>query len=88
MVSSPEAQYLLIVTPATLSVSSAIKEINLPMFSPCSASGIALPIIISSINLLSRFGIELIRYFIVSAASSSGLLNLKSPFGAFPTAVR
>ena len=35
-----------------------------------------------------RLGIELIRYFIVSAASSSGLLNLKSPFGAFPTAVR
>ena len=87
IVSRPEAQYLFTVTPATSFVFSPIRAINLAIFKPCSASGVALPTITSSILDLSRLGILFTIYSMVSAASSSGLLNLKSPLGAFPTAV-
>ena len=75
------------VTPGTSSTFRPIKEINLATLKPCSASGIALPTIKSSICVLSNPGICDIKYSIVSAASSSGLLNLKNPLGALPTAV-
>ena len=57
IVSNPEAQNLLIVTPGTSSTLSPIREINLATLKPCSASGIALPTIKSSINFLSKSGI-------------------------------
>ena len=56
IVSNPEAQYLLTVTPGTSSTSRPIKEIILATFSPCSASGIAFPTITSSILDLSSSG--------------------------------
>ena len=87
IVSSPDAQYRFTVTPGTSSIFSPMREISLPTFNPCSASGIALPTITSSIVLLSKPSIWLIINSIVSAANSSGLLNLKKPLGAFPTAV-
>ena len=87
IVSRPDAQYLLTVTPGTSSIFNPIRDINLPTFKPCSASGIALPTMISSIVFLSNPSILLIMYSIVSAANSSGLLNLKKPLGALPTAV-
>ena len=85
--SNPEAQSLFTVTPGTSSIFRPMSEINLATLNPCSASGTALPTIKSSIQYLSKSGIELIRNSIVSAANSSGLLNLKKPLGAFPTAV-
>ena len=87
IVSKPEAQYLFTVTPGTSSTFNPIKEINRPTFKPCSASGMALPTITSSIRVLSKSGNSFIMNSMVSAANSSGLLNLKTPFGALPTAV-
>ena len=57
IVSRPEAQYLFTVTPATSFVFKPINAINLAIFKPCSASGVALPTITSSILDLSRLGI-------------------------------
>ena len=56
-------------------------------FKPCSASGIALPTIKSSILSLSNCGKSAINFSITFAAITSGLVNLKLPFGALPTAV-
>ena len=56
IVSNPEAQYLLTVTPGTSSIFNPIKEINRPIFNPCSASGMAFPTITSSIRVLSKWG--------------------------------
>ena len=87
IVSKPEAQYRLIVTPGTLSVSNPIKEIIRATFSPCSASGVALPTITSSISSLSRLGTAETRFLITSAANSSARVKRNTPRGAFPTAV-
>ena len=87
MVSRPEEQYLFTVTPGTLSVFKPIKDTILPMFKPCSASGVAFPTITSSILLTSNSGSVLTKCFTVAAAKSSGRVNRKIPRGAFPTAV-
>ena len=86
MVSSPEEQYLFTVIPGTFIVSNPIKEIIRPMFSPCSASGVAFPQITSSILSLSNSGTDATKCLITSAAKSSGRVNLKTPFPDFPTA--
>ena len=86
IVSKPEEQYLLTVIPGTLSVSNPIKEIIRPTFNPCSASGVALPTITSSILSLSNCGTVDIKCLITSAAKSSGRENLNPPLPAFPIA--
>ena len=58
--SSPDEQYLFTVIPGTLTVLSPNNEIILPIFRPCSASGVALPTITSLIKLLSNPGIFLV----------------------------
>ena len=69
-------------------VSNPIKEIILPIFNPCSASGVAFPQITSSIFSLSNSGTEDTKCLITSAAKSSGRVNLKTPLPDFPTADR
>ena len=88
IVSNPEEQYLFTVIPGTFIVSNPIKEIILPIFNPCSASGVALPQITSSIFSLSNSGIDATRCLITSAAKSSGRVNLNTPYPDFPTAER
>ena len=86
MVSNPEEQYLFTVIPGTFIVSNPIKEIILPILSPCSASGVAFPTITSSILSASKLGTDFTKCFTTSAAKSSGRVNLKTPFPHFPTA--
>ena len=58
IVSNPEEQYRFTVIPGTFIVSNPIKETILPILSPCSASGVAFPIITSSIFSVLKLGIE------------------------------
>src|SRR3546814_5482628 len=48
MVSRPEEQYLFTVIPGTFSVFRLSREIILPRFNPCSASGVSFPTMTSS----------------------------------------
>src|SRR6185436_3651489 len=57
-------------------------------FIPCSASGIAQPMMTSSISESSRPGTRLAASLITAAPISSGRVFLNVPFGALPTAVR
>src|SRR5438046_2597519 len=57
-------------------------------FIPCSASGIAQPMLTSRISLVCRFGTRPITSLITVAPSSSGRVSRKVPLGALPTAVR
>ena len=68
------------------SLDSANNDIYLAICIPCSASGTAFPTIRSSIFSFSKPFTDKTRFFITSAARSSGLVNLKPPFFAFPTA--
>ena len=88
MVSIPLEQNLFTVTPGTSTMSSPIREIRRAMFRPCAPSGIAFPTMTSSMRFGSKLGSFSIMYLMVSAASSSVLLNRNTPLGAFPTAVR
>src|SRR5690242_8658709 len=56
-------------------------------FIPCSASGIAQPMITSSTCAPSRPGTRAIASLIAAAPMSSGLVSRKVPFGALPTEV-
>src|SRR5438034_4730693 len=56
-------------------------------FIPCSASGIAQPMITSSISDAARPGTRAIASLITAAPISSGRVFLKVPLGALPTAV-
>ena len=76
------------VTPGTLSVFKPISETIRAIFKPCSASGVALPTITSSICSLSKLGTEATKALTTSAANSSARVNRKTPLGALPTAVR
>src|SRR6202171_1072540 len=58
------------------------------MFMPCSASGIAQPMITSSISDISRPGTRAIASLITAAPISSGRVFFRVPFGALPIAVR
>src|SRR5690349_12369975 len=57
-------------------------------FMPCSASGIAQPMITSSISEASRPGTRASDSLITAAPISSGRVVRNVPFGALPTAVR
>src|SRR2546421_7977881 len=57
-------------------------------FIPCSASGIAQPMITSSISDASRPGTRASASLITVPPISSGRVFLSVPFGALPTAVR
>ena len=72
MVSRPDAQYRLTVTPPTLNGKPARNTIIRPICMPCSASGIALPQIKSSIRDGSKFGTDATKCFTTSAPKSSG----------------
>ncbi|MNN27192.1 hypothetical protein D3C81_1407210 [compost metagenome] len=88
IVSKPEAQYRLTVTPGTLSVSNPISEMKRAILSPCSASGMAFPTMTSSISSLFKFGTVDTRCLITSVAKSSARIKRNTPRGALPTAVR
>src|SRR5215218_5416818 len=57
-------------------------------FIPCSASGIAHPMITSSISEVSKPGTRATASLITAAPISSGRVVRSVPFGALPTAVR
>jgi len=76
------------ITPGTFTVSRPMSDIILPMFRPSSASGVAQPAMTSSMVSGSRLGTDFTRCLITSAARSSGRVNLNTPRGALPTAVR
>ena len=73
--------------PGTVSEFNPIREIIRPMFNPCSASGVALPTITSSTLFGSKLGTSAINFCTTRAPNSSARIFLKSPLGAFPTAV-
>jgi hypothetical protein len=57
-------------------------------FMPCSASGIAQPMITSSISDAARPGTRAMASLIAAAPRSSGRVSRRVPLGALPTAVR
>src|SRR6266576_1964918 len=57
-------------------------------FIPCSASGLAQPMITSSISDASRPGTRAMAALMAAAPMSSGRVSRRVPFGALPTAVR
>src|SRR5207237_9599567 len=57
-------------------------------FMPCSASGIAQPMITASISDAGKRGTRAIAALMTAAPISSGRVFRKVPLGAFPTAVR
>jgi len=57
-------------------------------FMPCSASGMAQPMITSSISEADKPGTRAMASLITAAPMSSGRVLRKVPFGALPTAVR
>ena len=73
--------------PGTLSDLNAMRDINLAIFNPCSASGIAFPTIKSSIWSGLICGTVAIRCWITLTAKSSGRVNLNPPLLALPTAL-
>ena len=62
IVSNPDEQKRLIVTPGTSTLFNPIKEINRAILRPCDPSGIALPTMTSSMRLTSRLGKSFIMY--------------------------
>ena len=57
-------------------------------FMPCSASGMAQPMMTSSISDAAKSGTRAIASLITAAPMSSGRMSRKVPLGALPTAVR
>src|SRR5688572_5378414 len=85
---SPDAQNLFTVT-ADVSTGSPARRLAMrATFSPCSASGMAQPIITSSISDAATPGARFSASRITVAASSSGRVDRSDPFGAFPIGVR
>src|SRR6202046_1842078 len=66
----------------------ARREAMRAMFIPCSASGMAQPMITSSISSGARPLARAIASLITTAARSSGRVLRRAPLGALPTAVR
>ena len=85
---NPDEQKRLIVTAEASIGMPALRLAIRATFSPCSASGIAQPMITSSTSLKARPGVRRSVSPIAVAAISSGRVTLSVPFGAFPTAVR
>src|SRR5208282_792529 len=84
----PEEQNRLIVIAATLTGRPARSDAIRATFIPCSPSGVAQPIITSSISAGSSPFARTTASLITCAARSSGLAARSVPFGALPTAVR
>src|SRR4051812_22887605 len=84
----PEEQNRLTVTADALTGTPARRLAMRATFMPCSASGIAQPMITSSISDASTAGARLSASLMTAAPSSSGRVPRNAPFGALPTAVR
>src|SRR5207244_4435224 len=85
---SPDEQKRLMVMAETSTGSPARSEAIRATFMPCSASGVAQPMITSSISFLSSWGIRSSAPLMATAARSSGLVARSVPLPDFPTAVR
>ena len=88
IVCSPEEQNRLIVIALVSTGSPARIAAARATFMPCSASGIAQPMITSSIADASKPGTRAMASLIAAAPMSSGRVSRKVPFGALPTGVR
>ena len=84
----PEAQKRLIVTPPTVLGRPASSTAMRATFKPCSPSGIAQPMIASSIKAGSRLGTWATARAIVATSRSSGRVFLNIPRGALPIGLR
>ena len=87
IVCNPEEQKRLIVIALVSTGSPARIAAARATFMPCSASGIAQPMITSSISDASRPGTRASASLITVPPISSGRVFLRVPFGALPTAV-
>ena len=85
---SPDEQKRLTVTADAWTGMPARRLAMRATFSPCSASGIAQPMMTSSTSPGSMPGARRSASPITVAARSSGLVPRRVPFGALPTAVR
>ena len=85
---SPEAQNRFMVTAEASTGTPARRLAMRATFSPCSASGIAQPMITSSTSVAGKAGTRRNTSPITAAAISSGRTVLSAPLGALPTAVR
>ena len=84
----PDEQKRLIVIALVSTGSPARMAAARATFIPCSASGIAHPMITSSISDASRPGTRASASLITAPPISSGRVFRNVPFGALPTAVR
>src|SRR4051812_25663274 len=85
---SPDAQKRFTVTADAVTGTPARRLAIRATFNPCSASGIAQPMITSSTSPGSMPGARRSASVMTAAASSSGRVPWSVPFGALPTAVR
>ncbi len=85
---SPDEQKRLMVMALVSTGKPARIAAERAMFMPCSASGIAHPIITSSISAACNPGTRAMASLITAAPISSARVSRKVPFGALPTAVR
>ncbi len=85
---NPEAQNRLTVIAAVLTGRPARSVAMRAMFIPCSASGMAQPMMTSSTSFGSRPFARATASRIANAARSSGRIARSIPRGAFPIAVR
>ena len=85
---NPDEQKRLMVMPATLLGNPASSTPMRATFMPCSYSGMAQPMIASSMRLGSMAGACASTAFSTCASSVSGRVERNAPRGALPTAVR
>src|SRR5215467_2614799 len=85
---SPDEQNRLMVMADASTGSPARRLAMRATFIPCSASGMAQPMITSSISLESSAGTLSSAPLMAMAARSSGRVKDNDPLGALPTAVR
>ena len=83
----PEAQKRLTVTAGTSTGSPALSAAIRATFIPCSASGMAHPMMTSSISPGFNPGARRMASEMAAAARSSGRVCLRAPFPALPTGV-
>src|SRR6266542_3565508 len=84
----PDEQKRLIVIALVSTGRPALMAAARATFMPCSASGMAHPMITSSISAISSPGTRALASLIAAAPVTSGRVFLNVPFGALPTAVR
>ena len=88
MACSPDEQNRLTVTPGTSMGRPAWSQAFRPMFSPCSPSGKAQPMMTSSTSAGSKPGALSSAALMTNAARSSGRVVRYIPRGALPTGIR